>query len=156
VYLVASEVGEILFRSVLIVCVGNICRSPMGEAVLRARLPGLQVSSAGIAALTGRPADPLAVAAMADRGIDLSGHRARQLTVKMVEESDLVLVMERPHVADVEALTPAARGRVQLLGRFGRFEVADPYRRPRAAFDEALGLIERGLGDYVQRFWSRP
>lgn len=148
--------GEVLFRSVLIVCVGNICRSPMGEAVLRARVPGLRVSSAGIAALAGRPADPLAVAAMADRGIDLSGHRARQLTAQMVEESDLVLVMERAHVADVEALTPAARGRVQLLGRFGRFEVADPYRRPRAAFDEALALVERGLGDYVQRFWSRP
>lgn len=127
----------------------------MSEALLRQRAPGLQVSSAGIAALVGRPAEPMAVALLAERGLDLSAHRARQLTAAMVEEVELVLVMEKRHVADVEALTPAARGRVQLLGRFGRFEVADPYRRPRAAFENSLAQIERGLADYVNRFWSR-
>ena len=127
----------------------------MGEAVLRKLAPQLQVSSAGIAALVGRPADPLAVELLAERGFDLSGHRARQLTAAMVEEVDLVLVMEKRHVADVEALTPAARGRVHLLGRFGRYEVEDPYRQPRKAFESSLALIERGLADYVNRFWSR-
>jgi protein-tyrosine phosphatase len=72
----------------------------------------------------------------------------------MVEGVDLVLVMERRQLADVEALTPAARGRVHLLGRFGGFEVPDPYRKPRAAFEGALALIERGLDDYAKRFWS--
>jgi protein-tyrosine phosphatase len=72
----------------------------------------------------------------------------------MVEGVDLVLVMERRQLADVESLTPAARGRVHLLGRFGGFEVPDPYRRPRAAFEESLALIERGLDDYAKRFWS--
>lgn len=127
----------------------------MAEALLRRRVPALAVSSAGIAALVGRPADPVAVALLAERGVDLSGHRARQLTAGMVEGSDLVLVMENRHVADVEALTPAARGRVHVLGRFGRFEVLDPYRRPREAFEEALTLIERGIDDFQRRFWSR-
>jgi protein-tyrosine phosphatase len=126
----------------------------MGEALLRARLPALDVRSAGLAALVGRPADPMAVALLAERGIDLSAHRARQLTAELVEGVDLVLVMEKRHVPDVEALTPAARGRVHLLGRFGGFEVPDPHRRPRAAFEEALALIERGLGDYATRFWG--
>jgi protein-tyrosine phosphatase len=72
----------------------------------------------------------------------------------MVEGVELVLVMEKRHVLDVEALTPAARGRVHLLGRFGGFEVPDPYRRSRAAFEESLTLIERGLADYEKRFWS--
>jgi len=126
----------------------------MAEAVLRRRVPSLQVSSAGIAALVGRPADPIAVALLAERGVDISEHRARQLTAAMVEASDLVVVMEERHVADVEALTPAARGRVHLLGRFGRFEIPDPYRRPREAFEEALGLIDRGVSDFAQRFWS--
>jgi protein-tyrosine phosphatase len=128
----------------------------MAEALLRQRAPGLEVSSAGLAALVGRPADPLAVSLLAERGIDLSGHRARQLTAAQVEGVELVLVMERRQIADVEALTPAARGRVHLLGRFGRFEVADPYRRPRAAFEASLAQIESGLADYVNRFWSRP
>lgn len=128
----------------------------MAEAVLRQRVPSLEVSSAGIAALVGRPADPTAVALLGERGLDISSHRARQLTAAMVEGVDLVVVMEQRHVVDVEALTPAARGRVHLLGRFGRFEIPDPYRRPRAAFEEALALIDRGVADFQQRFWSRP
>lgn len=126
----------------------------MCEALLRARLPSLTVSSAGIAALVGSPADPMAVELLAERGIDLGAHRARQLTPEMVEGVDLVLAMERRHVAAVEALTPAARGRVHLLGRFGGFEVPDPYRRPRAAFEEALALLSRGVDDYARRLWS--
>jgi protein-tyrosine phosphatase len=127
----------------------------MAEALLRHARPELSVRSAGLAALVGEPADPFASALLAERGIDLSAHRAQQLTAAMVEEVDLVLVMERRHATDVEALTQAARGRVHLVGRFGGFEVADPYRKGREPFAEALALIDRGLADYQQRFWSR-
>jgi protein-tyrosine phosphatase len=112
------------------------------------------VASAGLSALVGRPADPTAVALMAERGIDLSAHRARQLTPSLVDGADLVLVMEQRQIAAVEAIAPEARGRVHLLGRFGGFDVPDPYREPREAFEAALALIERGLADYTTRFWS--
>lgn len=140
------------------VCVGNVCRSPMAEALLRARLAGrdgVVVASAGIAALVDRPADPTAQELMRERGLDLSGHRARQLTPALATAFELVLVMEDGHRREVEAMAPAARGRVQRLGRFGGFDVPDPYRRGRAAFEESLALVERGLDEFARAFWNR-
>ncbi len=129
----------------------------MAEGLLRDRFSGRSrgsVLSAGIAAVAGRPADPIAVALLADCGIDISGHRARQLTPDMIADADLVLVMEAEHQQAIERLAPAARGRVHRLGRFGGFDVQDPYRQPRAAFARALGEIERGLEDFDRAFWS--
>jgi len=139
------------------VCVGNICRSPMAEVLLRARFGRRgrgRVESAGLAALVGHPADPFAVALMAQRGIDLGSHRARQLTGGLVASADLVIAMEEGHVREIEALVPAARGRAHRIGKFGGFDVPDPYGEPRAAFERALALIERGLDDFEQAFWK--
>lgn len=130
----------------------------MAEALLRVRLagrPSARVESAGVAALVGRPADPLVVELMSERGLDLSTHRARQLTPALLSGFDLVLVMEDGHRRAVEAIAPAARGRVQRIGRFGGFDVPDPYRAARPAFERALALIERGLDDFEQKLW-RP
>jgi protein-tyrosine phosphatase len=147
-----------MFRTILVTCVGNICRSPMAEAVLRDRLTrrGLtvEVGSAGIGALVGRPADPIAVALMKERGLDLSGHRARQITHDLAAAHELILVMEAAHQKSLEARFPTTRGRVHRLGRWGGFAVPDPFQGTRADFERALALIERGLGDMERALWG--
>jgi protein-tyrosine phosphatase len=153
----AGEREPQVFSSILTVCVGNICRSPMAEGLLADRLrrrgAKVVVASAGIAALVGRPADPIAQALMAERGLDLSGHRAQQLTPDLIRSFELILVMEAVQRQAVEAILPAARGRVHRLGRWGDFDVPDPYGRERRAFERSLALIERGVDDLQSSFW---
>ena len=109
---------------VLIVCTGNTCRSPMGEVILRSVLPAdlrdqVQVSSAGTGASTGVPAAEFAQKAVSARGMELSGHRSRLLTAKLIRESDLVLGMEPSHVAFAKDLAPDAAERVRLITEHG-------------------------------------
>lgn len=121
----------------------------MAAGLLAARLAGTgtRVESAGLCALVGRPADPLAVEVLRERGIDISAHTARQLTMQMVVQSDVVLVMERAQRRAIEAMCPAARGRIRLLSHARAREVADPYGRTRAAFEESLAVIEAAVDD---------
>lgn len=127
----------------------------MAEAVLQAAAPGLAVSSAGLAAVVGHPADALAQTLMRERGLDVSGHVARQITPSLVREADLVLTMELSQQRAIEQVVPEARGKVQRLGCLGGFDIPDPYRRPRAAFEECLALIDRGLGELRTRMgWA--
>lgn len=138
-----------MFQSILIVCVGNICRSPLAEGLLRKKLEdqgkSVRVESAGLGALVGKPADPTSVELAAELGVDLSGHRARQLTPELLREFELVLVMETWQVKDVERVSQTARGKVFRLGHWGDFEIPDPYRKPRDAFERALKRIEEGI-----------
>jgi protein-tyrosine phosphatase len=130
----------------------------MAEVLLARRLreKGIAsvVQSAGLGALVGAPADPIACALMAGRGLELGSHRARQITQEMIRGADLVLTMEAGQQRAVEELDASARGRVHRIGRIGRFDVPDPYRQGRAAFEQALALIERGLGELENVFWK--
>jgi protein-tyrosine phosphatase len=138
-------------KNLLVVCEGNICRSPMAAALLAASQPGLQARSAGLSALVGSPADDTAVRLMGDRGIDISDHRGVQLTRRLCLDADVVLVMDRDQRQRVEQLYPEACGRVFRLGEFGDVDIPDPYRKPEAAFRNALALIEQNVVRWLQR-----
>jgi protein-tyrosine phosphatase len=146
-----------VFTRILTVCVGNICRSPMAEVVLADRLRrrgvGAVVESAGLAALVGRSADPMAQVLMKERGLDISGHHARQITPELIRSFELILVMEAEQQRAVESMLPSARGRVHRIGRWGNFDVPDPYKRDRAAFEHALVLIDRGVDALERAVW---
>lgn len=120
---------------VLFVCTGNICRSPLAEALLqreldRRGLDGIDVSSAGTGAWEGTPASEGAYLVGLEHELDLSSHRARLLTRERVKEADLILTMARHHRLRAEDL--GARNRAALLGDYvglagERAEVADPF-----------------------------
>ncbi len=138
-------------RNILIVCTGNICRSPMAEGLMAAALPGREVSSAGLGALVGYPADPVAKELMREKGIDIDGHRARQISLDMCQRADLILVMERDQRRAMHERYPFTNGKVfQMAGQNGQ-DVPDPYRRPREVFQASLAQIEAGARHWVQR-----
>ena len=138
-------------NSILVVCEGNICRSPMAQGLLGVALPGEKVLSAGIGALVGMPADDVAVKLLRERGIDISGHRAIQINRQMCLDSDVVLVMEEEQKKRLVDLYPQARGRVFLIGEHLKRDVPDPYRKSEKAFAEALSLIDAGIGHWLPR-----
>lgn len=140
------------FKSILVVCIGNICRSPMAERLMQDALGnGYTVVSAGLGALVGQPADAHALALMAARGSSIEQHRARQLNAALVREHDLILVMTQRQKQELESLYPSARGRVFRFCHWSGKDVADPYQHDRAAFVSALELIEQGVADWQRR-----
>ena len=126
----------------------------MAEAVLRDALRGLEdvtVESAGLGALVDEPASEHSVELMRERGLDISGHRAQQLTSELVTKADLILVMESGHRRVIDANEPTARGKVYRLGEWQDLEIPDPYRQPRDAFEAALEKIDKSVTDWVER-----
>jgi protein-tyrosine phosphatase len=138
-------------KKILVVCEGNICRSPMAQGVLASALPQVRVGSAGIHALSGMPADPTAVRLMQHRGIDITKHRAVQLTRSLCLDTELVLVMSSDQRKSVEDEYPVARGRVFRLGEFNELDVPDPYRHEERVFKEVLQLIEDSAREWLKR-----
>lgn len=140
--------------SILTVCIGNICRSPVAEALLKDRLPGRNIWSAGLHAVVGSPAEATASVIAAQHGLDLSAHRAQQIAGWMCTHAELVLVMEASQQKQLERLYPLARGKIRRLGEFGPqggFDIADPYLQPRAVFEATHTAIALGVDEWVRR-----
>ncbi len=138
---------------VLVVCVGNICRSPLGERLLQKALPGgISVASAGIGALVGQPADDTAREVASDKGVSLDGHVARQFTPEMGAEQDLILVMEPGHRRQILREAPQLQGRVMLFDQWtGAIGIADPYKRPRAFHEATFDEVHRAAHAWADR-----
>lgn len=141
---------------VLLVCVGNVCRSPTAEVLLRRRCHGggIVVESAGLGALVGNPIDPLAEAVLADHGLSAAAHVARQLTTGMVEAADLVLVMEASQRSAIAALSAPAAERTFLLGKWhGEVDIPDPYRQRLAVFRDVYWMIDKSVNSWCMHLF---
>lgn len=144
---------NILIMNILMVCLGNICRSPIAEGVLRRHCQerGLnwRVDSAGTAGYhVGEAPDRRAIACLRSKGIDISGLRARQLTRVDLDEFDLVLVMDQSNLRDVLRLcgTPAQRDKVRLLMDYTDSPgspVPDPYYGSERDFELVYALCDQ-------------
>ena len=140
--------------SVLFVCMGNICRSPMAEGVFRHRageaglLEHLDIDSAGTHAYhMGEPPDERAQVAAARRGIDISGLRGRRASTADLERFDYVLAMDEDNLSILREICPAGHEhKVRLFMEFaptrGEREVPDPYFGTHSGFDRVLDMIE--------------
>ncbi len=146
----ASQHSDEAVKHLLLVCTGNVCRSPMAAGLIRDRLQReglsgwIHVSSAGVFALEGEPASADGVAVLAERGVDISAHRARQLDDQILGQADLVLVMEEGHRQATFARAPQHLHKVMLFSELAgeHADVADPYRQGRAAYERTLALLD--------------
>ena len=142
-----------MFQRILTVCIGNICRSPIAEYLLRERLAarGIQVASAGLNAMVDHPMDAMALQLLAEHGMDGAAHRARQLTPGLLREADLVLGMGKDQADTMARLAPEASGKIFVLDKWlqGR-DIPDPYRQQRPAFDHVYGMVAQGVDSWLR------
>ena len=146
---------------ILMVCMGNICRSPSAEGVLRARLAAapelrVEVDSAGTHDYhVGDPPDPRAIEHAARRGISIGGLRARQVVAEDFVRFDLVLAMDRANLARLLARCPVGQAhKVRLLldyaPRASLREVPDPYYAGAESFEQVLDLLELAAAGVIE------
>ncbi|MDB5766326.1 MAG: ptp [Collimonas fungivorans] len=138
-------------NNLLVICIGNICRSPMAEGLLQKAFPEKTVRSAGVDAMVGHPADPYLIQIMREQGIDISRHRAQKLAGWMVSEADLILTMDSEQKRYIEQRYPAAKGKVLRNGEFGNVDIPDPYRQEMSSFRQAYRLISDGIAEITQK-----
>lgn len=146
------EFASIVFKQILVVCMGNICRSPAAEYLFqdRMRARGIQSCSAGLDALVGTPMDATVLQLLNKSGVDGTSHRAHQLTSSMLLQADLVLGMEKKHVDAMVQLAPEARGKVYLLDKWlGGRDVPDPYGQSRSVFERVYEMIMGGVDSWA-------
>ena len=146
---------------ILMVCTGNLCRSPMAMALLRGRLANdprradWVVESAGVWGVVGEPASTYAIEEMAQRGLDLSDHRARKIDRHMMEEAGLVLVMTANHAEALKQAFPAWSAKVHMLSEMieEHYDIYDPYGGSRMEYayiaKELAQLIDEGYDKIV-------
>jgi protein-tyrosine phosphatase len=149
-----NDHSSMKINNILVVCTGNICRSPIAEYFLKKLLNDstIVVESAGTNAMVNFPADPNSCAVMHARGYDLSRHRAKQINHSLIARSDLVLVMDRTHKPWISLNFPQYLGRVFKLGFWeADADISDPYGRSQEHFERSCIDIEHHVNSWLKR-----
>lgn len=145
-----------MISRVLVVCVGNICRSPMAEALLKEGFGSngvdkVEVRSAGISTIDGRAADKNARHIMQANNLDPFSHLSQRVNRKLTVWAELILVMEDFQKHYIESEFPEARGKVFLIGHWRGIQVPDPYRGHYSLFEVSYQLLSQCSDDWVRR-----
>jgi len=155
-----EDIKRLAEVSFLFVCTGNTCRSPIAEGMFRKYLAeklqykvdhlgelGYKVVSAGILDMAGYPASTEAIAACAAKGIDISTHKSRRLSVELVRESDYIFAMTRSHCEQVVKIWPDVQDRCVLLAE--NEEIVDPIGQSQEFFNDCANLIEKAVKERI-------
>ena len=146
-------------KTILFICTGNVCRSPMAEALFRHAVRGrgeFRIFSAGIGAMDGQPPTPHSVRAMRELGVDISWQRSRMLTADLVRSADLILGMTHSHVDTVALLYPHMAEKTFLLREFDETlepyekDIGDPIGGPYEIYVDCRDQIEQGIASLLK------
>jgi len=143
-------------KKILFVCTGNTCRSPMAEAIFQYRSGDnfdWIADSAGTFASSGEPASPYAIQAMAEWGVDLSGHRSKPISASLVDSAQLIVTMSSSHAEALLAQFPHLAGRVFLLNAFRTSKmpsgISDPFGAPLEVYQKTRDEIDQAMSDLL-------
>ena len=136
----------------MIICVGNICRSPAAERILKKKLPEKSISSAGLDAVVDHGIDDNVSRLLFDNGYDVDSHKARKVNSKLIASADLILVMEKSHKNVVMKNYPESSGKIILLGKwFNNMEIQDPYRKSSDAYHQVFEQLQNSCSSWYER-----
>ncbi|SJN53917.1 Low molecular weight protein-tyrosine-phosphatase wzb [Vibrio ruber DSM 16370] len=145
-----------MFDNILVICAGNICRSPYAAGRLQRLMPSHTVCSAGLitekSGLAGAAAATVAQDIASTLGIDLSAHRAQQITPTMVDSSDLILVMNQNQIEMLSRMFPKARHKTMLFGHWlGISQIDDPYQKSSEVFQQVYAVLDRAAKAWAEK-----
>lgn len=141
-------------RSVLVLCHGNLFRSPFVESLLAANIPELRITSAGIHAADQHTSPDRAIRLAAEFGVDLNAHRTTPISAEILSAADLILVMEGAQRAELARLHPDVKSKVRVLGDFldsRPRELPDPWSEDATVGRTIFRRVERAAGVLSER-----
>ena len=151
--------GVQMFKKILFVCVGNICRSPAAEYWAREQLKKkgfteIQVSSAGIHAMQSDPIAPEMQIILNQFQIDASKHVAKQIDANDVTSAEIIFTMETWQKEKLSFAFPNGRGKIFTLGKWQDEEIIDPYRKEQPVFETVFESIKENWGMWQNKLWN--